>query len=93
MGWRCRNARIGRRRTVGGGGKIIGHLDFGDNVGISAGGMVIRNVSRPSQYKSISPTEARSQWLHNAPQIQCLAKLAERVAGLEKKLDLMEKTS
>ena len=47
--------------------------------------MVTRNVSRPGQYKSISPIEAHSEWLHKAPQIKRLAKLTERVAGLEKK--------
>lgn len=87
------NTRIGHRCTVGGAGMIIGHLELGDDVGISAGAMVSRSVSRPGQYKSISPLEARSQWRHDAPQIKRRARVAERVAGPEKKLGLMEKTS
>lgn len=87
------SSRSGRWCTVGVAGMIIGHLEPGDDVGISAGAMVTRNASRPGQYKSISPIEAHSEWLHKAPQIKRLAKLAERVAGLEKKPGLMEKTS
>jgi UDP-3-O-[3-hydroxymyristoyl] glucosamine N-acyltransferase len=69
---------------------VIGYLELGDDVGISAGARVSRSVSRRGQYRSISPLEARSQW---RPQIKRLARLAERVAGPEKKLGLMEKTS
>lgn len=87
------STRIGRRCTVGGAGMIIGHLELGDDVHISAGTMVTRNLPKPGQYTSIFPLEAHSEWLHNAPQIKRLARLAERVAELEKKLGLMEKTS
>ena len=45
------------------------------------------------QYTSIFPLEAHDDWLHNAAQIKRLAKLAERVSELEKKLESMEKTS
>jgi UDP-3-O-[3-hydroxymyristoyl] glucosamine N-acyltransferase len=87
------STKIGRRCTVGGAGMIIGHLDLADDVHVSAGSMVTKSLRKPGQYTSIYPLEAHDAWLHNAAQIKRLAKLAERVAELEKKLEQMEKTS
>ena len=84
---------IGRRCTVGGAGMIVGHLDLADDVHISAGTMVTKSLRRPGQYTSIFPLEAHDEWLQNAAQIKRLAKLAERVAELEKKLEQMENKS
>lgn len=87
------STRIGRRCTVGGAGMIIGHLEIVDDVHVSAGSMVTKSLRMPGQYTSIFPLEAHDAWLKNAAQIKRLAKLAERVAQLEKKLEEMEKTS
>lgn len=87
------STKIGKRCTVGGAGMIIGHLELGDDVHISAGTMVTKSLHKPGQYTSIFPLEAHDAWLKNAAQIKRLAKLAERVAELEKKLENMEKTS
>lgn len=87
------STRIGRRCTVGGAGMIIGHLELADDVHVSAGSMVTRSLSRPGQYTSIFPLDAHQEWLHNAAQIKRLARLAERVAELERKLEMREKTS
>ena len=84
------STKIGRRCTVGGAGMIIGHLELADDVHVSAGTMVTKSLRRPGQYTSIFPLEAHDEWLHNAAQIKRLAKLAERVAELEKKLEQME---
>jgi UDP-3-O-[3-hydroxymyristoyl] glucosamine N-acyltransferase len=72
---------------------IIGHLELADDVHISAGSMVTKSLRKAGQYTSIFPLEAHDAWLQNAAQIKRLAKLAERVAELEKKLEQMEKTS
>ena len=85
------STRIGRRCTVGGAGMIVGHLEIGDDVHVSAGTMVTKNLRQPGQYTSIYPLETHDEWLHNAAQIKRLAKLAERVSELEEKLELMEK--
>ncbi len=69
---------------------IIGHLDIADDVHISAGTMVTKNLKTAGQYTSIFPLEAHEDWLHNAAQIKRLAKLAERVSELEKKLEQLE---
>ncbi len=85
------STRIGRRCTVGGAGMIVGHLEIADDVHISAGTMATKSLRKPGQYTSIFPLEAHDEWLKNAAQIKRLAKLSERVAELEKKLELMEK--
>ena len=87
------STRIGQRCTIGGAGMIIGHLELADDVHISAGTMVTKSLRQPGQYTSIFPLESHDEWLQNAAQIKRLAKLAERVSELEKKLELMEKTS
>jgi UDP-3-O-[3-hydroxymyristoyl] glucosamine N-acyltransferase len=82
---------IGARCTVGGAGMIIGHLELADDVHVSAGTMVTKNLTRPGQYTSIYPLEAHEDWLRNAAQLKRLGKLANRIAELEKKLEEMEK--
>lgn len=84
------STKIGRRCTVGGAGMIIGHLELADDVHVSAGTMVTKSLRKPGQYTSIFPLEEHEEWLHNAAQIKRLAKLAERVAKLEKMLEQME---
>ena len=85
------STKIGRRCTVGGAGMIIGHLELADDVHVSAGTMVTKSLRKPGLYTSIFPLETHEEWLHNAAQIKRLAKLAERVSELEKKLEQMEK--
>jgi len=86
------STKIGRRCTVGGAGMIIGHLELTDDVHVSAGTMVTKSLRKPGQYTSIFPLEEHEEWLHNAAQIKRLAKLAERVAKLEKRLEQTETT-
>ncbi len=86
------STRIGRRCTVGGAGMISGHLEIADDVHVSAGTLVAKSLGQPGAYTGFFPLATHREWLHNAPQIKRLARLAERVAELEKKLELMEKT-
>ena len=81
---------IGRRCTIGGAGMIVGHIELADDVHVSAGTLVSKSLRQPGQYTSIYPFETHHEWLRNAAQIKRLAKLAERVAELEKKLEQME---
>jgi len=87
------STRIGRRCTVGGAGMIIGHLELADDVHISAGSMATRRRPTAGQYTSIFPLSAHHEWLHNAAHIKRLARLAERVAELEKKLEIRDISS
>lgn len=85
------STRIGKRCTVGGAGMIIGHLELADDVHVSAGSMVTKSISKPGQYTSIYPLAEHDAWLKNAVQLRHLAKLADRVAELEKKIAEWEK--
>ncbi len=87
------STRIGRRCTIGGAGMIIGHLELADDVHISAGTLVSKSLRQPGQYTSVFPLESHDAWLRNAAQIKRLARLAERVAELEKQMEKLESTS
>jgi UDP-3-O-[3-hydroxymyristoyl] glucosamine N-acyltransferase len=84
---------IGKRCTIGGAGMISGHIELADDVHVSAGTLVAKNLNKPGQYTSIFPLDTHEEWLRNAVQIRRLAKLAERVAELEHKLEQMENKS
>ena len=71
---------------VGGAAMIAGHVTIASGAVISGGSLVMKNITKPGQYTSVFPLEEHSHWLHNAAQIRHLAKLAERVSELEKKL-------
>lgn len=84
------STKIGRRCTVGGAGMIIGHLNLADDVHISAGTMVTKDITQAGQYTSIFPLAPHAEWRRNAVQIKRLATLAERISLLEKKLEKLE---
>jgi UDP-3-O-[3-hydroxymyristoyl] glucosamine N-acyltransferase len=71
---------------VGGAAMIAGHVTLASGAVISGGSLVMKNITKPGQYTSVFPLEEHSHWLHNAAQIRHLARLAERVSELEKKL-------
>jgi UDP-3-O-[3-hydroxymyristoyl] glucosamine N-acyltransferase len=73
--------------TIGGATQISGHTHIASGVVVSGGSTVMKSLTRPGQYTSIFPLEEHGRWLHNAAQIRHLARLAERVSQLEKKLE------
>lgn len=87
------STKVGRRCTVGGAGMIVGHIDLADDVHVSAGTMITKSLRKPGQYTGVFPFGAHEEWLHSAAQIKRLAKLAERVSELDKKLEQLEKRS
>lgn len=87
------STKIGRRSTIGGAGMISGHIELGDDVHISGGTLVAKNLPKPGHYTSVYPLGTHDEWLHNAVHIKRLAKLVERVAELEKKLNKTENKS
>jgi len=87
------STKIGKRCTIGGAGMISGHIELADDVHVSAGTLVAKNLSKPGQYTGIYPFDTHEEWLHNAVRIKRLAKLADRVAELEQKLKKMEDQS
>jgi UDP-3-O-[3-hydroxymyristoyl] glucosamine N-acyltransferase len=74
------------RVIIGGAAMIAGHVTIASGAVVSGGSLVMKNITKPGQYTSVFPLEEHSHWLHNAAQIRHLAKLADRVSELEKKL-------
>jgi len=80
------STRIGKGCMLGGAAMILGHLEIADGTVISPGSMVMKSIARAGKYTALFPLEEHDRWLHNAAQVRHLARLAERVAELEKKL-------
>lgn len=81
------SVQIGEHCMIGGAAMITGHLSIVAGSVISAGTMIAKNITKAGQYTSVFPVEEHDRWLHNAAQIRHLAKLAKRVASLEKQLE------
>ena len=82
---------IGRRCMIGGAGMISGHLEIGDDIQISGGTLVAKNLKKPGVYTGVFPLGDHHEWLKNAVQVKHLQRLADKVAELEQKLEQMEK--
>ncbi|PKO39214.1 MAG: UDP-3-O-(3-hydroxymyristoyl)glucosamine N-acyltransferase [Betaproteobacteria bacterium HGW-Betaproteobacteria-4] len=77
---------FGEHCIVGGAGMISGHLNIVGGTTISGGSTVMKSIMKPGVYTSVQPLDTHEDWLRNASHIRRLARLAERVAELEKKL-------
>ncbi|UCV21272.1 UDP-3-O-(3-hydroxymyristoyl)glucosamine N-acyltransferase [Ferribacterium limneticum] len=77
---------FGEHCIVGGAGMISGHLNIVGDTTISGGSTVMKSIMKPGIYTSVQPLDTHEDWLRNASHIRRLAKLADRVAELEKKL-------
>lgn len=77
---------FGEHCVVGGAGMISGHLNIVGDTTISGGSTVMKSIMKPGVYTSVQPLDTHEDWLRNASHIRRLAKLADRVAELEKAL-------
>lgn len=78
---------LGEHCILGGASMISGHLSLASNTTISGGSTVMRSIVEPGGvYTSVFPLDSYEHWMRNASHIRRLAKLADRVAELEKKL-------
>lgn len=84
------STRIGKGCMLGGAAMILGHLEIADGTTISPGSMVMKSITKAGKYTALFPLEEHDRWLHNAAQVRHLARMAARVAKLEK---LVEKLS
>ncbi|MDP2783713.1 MAG: UDP-3-O-(3-hydroxymyristoyl)glucosamine N-acyltransferase [Sulfurimicrobium sp.] len=87
------SAKIGRHCTVGGAGMILGHLEIADNVQISSGTLITKSIHKPGAYTSAMPFSAHDVWLKNAAHLRHLDAMAQKIQGLEKKINELEKKS
>lgn len=78
---------LGEHCILGGASMISGHLTLAPNTTISGATTVMRSIVEPGGvYASVFPLDSYEHWMRNASHIRRLAKLADRVAELEKKL-------
>jgi UDP-3-O-[3-hydroxymyristoyl] glucosamine N-acyltransferase len=85
------STRIGKRCRLGGGVVIMDHYEIADDVTISAGSFVAKDILKAGAYTGIQPVMAHADWLRNASQIRHLADMRARLVALEKRLDTSQK--
>jgi UDP-3-O-[3-hydroxymyristoyl] glucosamine N-acyltransferase len=78
------SATIGANCTIGGGAVVLGHLNIGDNVHISAASVVMRSILKPGHYTGIFPIDDNTSWERNAATLKQLHRLRDRVRAIEK---------
>jgi UDP-3-O-[3-hydroxymyristoyl] glucosamine N-acyltransferase len=87
------STHIGRRCTVGGAAMISGHLEIVDDVHISGGTLIAKNLTNPGTYTGVFPVETHDRWLKNASQLRHLDRLQQRLRELEKVVADLNKSS
>ncbi len=78
------STHIGRYCLIGGGAGILGHLEVGDRVTITAMSLVTNNIRASGEYSSGMPLQNHHLWRRNAVRLKHLDELTRRVAALEK---------
>ncbi len=81
------STRIGAYCQIGGAAMIIGHLEIGDRVTVSAGTFVAKDIREAGVYTSVQPLMPHADWLRNAAHLRHLDTLAKRIKQLEKQLE------
>lgn len=85
------STRIGRRCRIGGGAVIMDHYDIADDVTVSAGSFVAKDILHAGVYTGIQPVMPHADWLRNAAQIRHLADMRARLGALEKQVNSSSK--
>ncbi|MGD2118382.1 MAG: UDP-3-O-(3-hydroxymyristoyl)glucosamine N-acyltransferase [Chromatiales bacterium] len=78
---------IGRNCTIGGCSGIVGHIELGDNVHVSAMTKVTKSIHEPGQYTGHIAAMPHQQWSRNMVRFRQLDELARKIQKLEKKLE------
>ncbi|MFM8797479.1 MAG: UDP-3-O-(3-hydroxymyristoyl)glucosamine N-acyltransferase [Fluviibacter sp.] len=74
---------IGKRCIIGGAAMFSGHNVLTDDVIISGGTAVIKDIRKPGQYTGVFPSLQHADWLHIAANLRHLDTLAKKVQQLE----------
>jgi UDP-3-O-[3-hydroxymyristoyl] glucosamine N-acyltransferase len=85
------SARIGRHCKIGGAAMILGHLEIADEVTISPGSMITRSVTKSDTYTALMPFQTHAEWLRTAVHIRHLDQMMQRIALLEKEIEVLKK--
>ena len=84
------SVRIGREVVIGGQVGISDHLEIGDRAMIGSQSGIAKNIS-PGEVVSGTPSMPHRLWLKTRGLISRLPKFNERLRGLEKKVEELEK--
>jgi UDP-3-O-[3-hydroxymyristoyl] glucosamine N-acyltransferase len=74
---------IGKRCLIGGAAMFSGHIEITDDVQISGGSAIIKNIKKPGQYTGVFPSLSHADWLHVAANLRNLDSLSRKVQALE----------
>lgn len=66
------SARIGRYCLIGGGAGVLGHLELGDRVTVTAMSLVTHSLPGPGEYSSGTPIQDNRSWRKNAARFRQL---------------------
>jgi UDP-3-O-[3-hydroxymyristoyl] glucosamine N-acyltransferase len=80
------SARIGRRCMIGGAAGIVGHIEIGDDVTITAMTLVSHSIHTPGVYSGSLPMDGAARWRKNSVRFRQLDELARRLNNIERKL-------
>ena len=81
------SSTIGSNCTIGGCSGIVGHIELGDNVHISAMTKVTKSISKPGLYTGHVAAMPHQQWSKNMALFKQLDELARKIKQLEQKLE------
>ena len=87
------SARIGRRCTVGGAARILGHLVIVDDVHIDATTLVSRSILEPGRYSGAFPFDDNASGEKNAATLRQLHSLRDRLRAVERALKVATNTT
>jgi len=76
------SARIGRYCLIGGGVGIVGHIQVGDRVTVTARSLVTHSIAGPGEYSSGTPLQPSREWRRNAARFKQLDELARKIGRL-----------
>jgi len=83
------SSRVGKRCTLAGAAKMVGHIELCDGVNITGACVVSRSITKPGTYSGVFPMDEHANWEKNAATLKQLHRMRERVRALERN----EKTS
>ena len=80
---------IGERCLVGGAAMFSGHIEITDDVQISGGSAIIKNIKKPGQYTGVFPSVPHADWLHIAANLRQLDGLSKKIQLLEAQIQVL----
>lgn len=80
---------IGERCLIGGAAMFSGHIELTDDVYVSGGSAIIKNIKKPGQYTGVFPSLPHADWLHIAANLRQLDSLSKKIQSLEAQIQTL----